>query len=56
VPNLTEGEYSVVAIDRSDEGDLQDPAMIDLLSRVATRVTIATEPRTQPLTVTRVRR
>ena len=56
IPNLTEGDYLVVAIDRSEEGDLQDPAFIELLSRAATRVSIATEPRAQALTVARVRR
>jgi hypothetical protein len=56
IPRLTSGDYVVVAIDRSEEGDLQDPAFIDLLSRGATRVAITTEARTQALTVTRVRR
>jgi hypothetical protein len=56
IPALTGGDYLVVAIDRSDEGDLQDPAFIALLSRAATRVTIATDARTQALTVARVRR
>jgi hypothetical protein len=56
IPNLTPGDYAVVAIDQADEGDLQDPAVIDGLSRVATRVAIAAEPHTQALTVTRVRR
>jgi len=56
IPNLTEGDYLVVAIDLSDEGDLQDPVFIELLSRAATRVSITTEPRVQALMVARVRR
>jgi hypothetical protein len=35
---------------------VQDPAFIELLARVSTRVTIASEPRTQTLTIARVRR
>jgi protocatechuate 3,4-dioxygenase beta subunit len=53
---LTEGDYLVVAIDRSEEGDVQDPAFILALARVATRVTIGSEARTQALTVARVGR
>lgn len=55
-PGLTEGDYLVVAIDRSEEGDVQDPAFIVALARVATRVTIGSEARTQALTVARVGR
>lgn len=53
---LTEGDYLVVAIDRSEEGDVQDPAFIEVLSRAAARVTIASDARTQALTVARVGR
>ncbi len=56
IANLTPGDYAAVAIDRSDEGDLQDPAFVDLLARVATPVTVADEPRTLALTVAAVRR
>jgi hypothetical protein len=56
VPNLTAGDYLAVAIDRGDEGDLQDPAFIEILSRAATRVSIAADARAQSLTVARVRR
>ena len=53
---LTEGDYLVVAIDRSEEGDVQDPAFIEVLARAAARVTIASDARTQALTVARVGR
>jgi hypothetical protein len=53
---LTDGDYLVVAIDRSDEGDVQDPAFIEALARVATRVTIGSEARTQALTIARLGR
>jgi len=56
IPNVAPGEYLAVAFDRSDEGDLQDPTYIDLLAKAATRVTVAIEPRTQDLSMARVRR
>ena len=56
IPGLTEGDYFVAAIDRSEEGDVQDPAFIEVLARAAARVTIATEAHTQALAVARVRR
>ena len=56
VMTLTPGEYLAIAIDRSDEGDLQDPAFIEALARGATKVTVGTDSRTQDLTITRVRR
>ncbi len=56
VANLTAGDYLVVAIDRSEEGDVQDPAFIEALARAGTRVSMTAEARTQALTVARVRR
>jgi hypothetical protein len=56
LPGLTAGDYLAVAIDRGDEGDLQDPAFIETLSRSATLVAIANDARTQALTVMPVRR
>lgn len=47
--NVPVGDYLVVALDRSNEGDMQDPAFIEALSRVATRVTIALDPVTLEL-------
>jgi hypothetical protein len=56
ITGLTEGDYFAAAIDRSEEGDVQDPAFIEVLARAAVRVTIATEAHTQALTIARVRR
>ena len=44
IANLPAGDYLVAAIDRANEGDMQNPAYIERLSRVATRVTIAADP------------
>jgi hypothetical protein len=54
IASLPAGDYLVAAIDRSSEGDMQNPTYVDLVSRVATRVTIATEPVTLPLARVRV--
>jgi hypothetical protein len=51
---LPAGDYLVAAIDRSSEGDMQDPAYIEQVSKVATRVTIATDSVTLPLPRVRV--
>jgi hypothetical protein len=56
IAGLAPGDYLVIAIDRSDEGDLQDPAFIEALSRGATKVTVTADARTQDLSITRVRR
>ena len=50
------GDYLIAALDRSDEGDMQDPAFIEALSRAATKVTVALEPVTLDLTRTKVAR
>jgi hypothetical protein len=54
IASLPAGDYLVAAIDRSSEGDMQNPAYIELVSKAATRVTIATESVTLPLTRVRV--
>jgi hypothetical protein len=54
VPNLPAGEYLVAAIDRTSEGDLQDPVFIEAVSRIATRVTVRADPVTLDLTKTKV--
>lgn len=54
IPNLPAGEYLVAAIDRASEGDLQDPAFIEALSRIGSRVTVASDPVTLDVTRARV--
>jgi len=54
--NVPVGDYLVVALDRSNEGDMQDPAFIEALSRVATKVTITLDAVTLDLQRTQVRR
>ncbi|MEO7189463.1 MAG: carboxypeptidase-like regulatory domain-containing protein [Vicinamibacterales bacterium] len=54
--NVPAGEYFAAAIDRADEGDVQDPAFIEVLSRIGTRVVVGVTPRTLDLAKTRVRR
>ena len=54
IAGLPAGDYMVAAIDRASEGDMQNPAYVDRLARVATRVTIGTDPVTQDLTKVRV--
>jgi hypothetical protein len=43
------GEYLLVALDRSAPADLQDPATVEALARVGTRITVATDPVTSNL-------
>ena len=52
VTGVGPGDYLIVAIDRGDDGDLQDPAYIELLSRVARPVRIGadSQPVTLPMT------
>jgi hypothetical protein len=52
--NVPPGDYLVAALDRSNEGDMQDPGFIEALARVATKVTIALDPVTLDLQRTRV--
>jgi len=54
VPNLAAGDYFAIAIDRSHEGDMQDPAYIEALARAGTRVTVNADPVTLALTRTQV--
>jgi hypothetical protein len=53
---LPPGDYLAVAVDRSGEGNLQDPAYIDVLSRAATRVTVTNPQQTLDLTTVRIKR
>jgi hypothetical protein len=52
--NVPPGDYLVASLDRANEGDMQDPAFIEVLSRVATKVTITLDPVTLELQRTRV--
>lgn len=52
--NVPVGDYLVVALDRANEGDMQDPAFIDALARVSTKVTVTLDPVTLELQRTRV--
>jgi len=54
IPNVPAGEYFAVAIDRSTDNDLQDPAVIEALSRLGTRFTVTTDPARVDLTKVRV--
>lgn len=49
VPNVPPGDYFIVAVDRATAGELQDPAYVEALSRVATRISVATDNVTQAL-------
>jgi hypothetical protein len=53
---LPPGEYLAVAVDRADEGNLQDPAFIEALSRLGTRVSIVSAKQTLDLTTMKVKR
>lgn len=54
VPNVPAGDYFIVAVDRATQGELQDPAYVELLSRVATRISVAADNVTQELNKVRV--
>ena len=54
IPNLPAGEYFAVAIDRATEADMQDPAVIEGLSRQGTRFTVTADPARVDLTKVRV--
>jgi len=53
---LPPGDYVAVAVDRSDEGNLQDPAFIEALSRLGTRVSVVTAKQSLDLTTMKVKR
>jgi protocatechuate 3,4-dioxygenase beta subunit len=53
---LPPGDYLAVAVDRADEGNLQDPAFIDALSRLGTRVSVVSAKQSQDLTTMKVKR
>ena len=55
-PVLPAGDYLVVAVDRSDEGNLQDPAYIEALSRLGTRVSVVSAKQTLDLSTMKVKR
>lgn len=52
--NLPPGDYFVAAVDRATEGDLQDPAYVEAVARVASRVTLGNDPAALDLTKVRV--
>ena len=54
IGNVPAGDYVIVAIDRANEGDTQDPAFIERLSRVGTRLTVGADPQTVSLTKAQV--
>lgn len=54
--NVLPGDYLIVAIARSDEGDTQDPAFFSRLAALATRVTVGTSTVSQSLHRVRVGR
>jgi len=43
-------------VDRADEGNLQDPAFIEALSRLGTRVSVVSAKQSQDLTTLKVKR
>ena len=53
---LPPGDYLAVAVDRADEGNLQDPAFIEALSRVGTRVSVVSAKQSLELTTMKVKR
>jgi hypothetical protein len=53
---LPAGDYLAVAVDRADEGNLQDPAFIEALSRLGTRVSVVGAKQSQDLTTMKVKR
>jgi len=53
---LPPGDYLAVAVDRADEGNLQDPAFIEALSRLGTRVSVVSAKQSQDLTTLKVKR
>lgn len=56
MPNVPPGDYFVVAIDRTGESDLQDPARVTALSKLATRAAVASEALSLELVKVRVNR
>jgi len=53
---LPAGDYLAVAVDRADEGNLQDPAFIEALSRLGTRVSVVSAKQSLDLTTLKVKR
>jgi hypothetical protein len=54
LPNVPVGEYFIIAVDRLNESDVQDPSRVDALSRVATRITVASTSQAVTLQKARV--
>jgi protocatechuate 3,4-dioxygenase beta subunit len=54
--SLPPGDYLAVAVDRADEGNLQDPAFTEALSRLGTRVSVVSAKQSQDLTTMKVKR
>jgi hypothetical protein len=53
IGNVPEGDYLLVALDRAAPADLQDPAHVEALARVGTRVTVVVDPVTATLDKTK---
>jgi hypothetical protein len=53
---LPAGDYLAVAVDRADEGNPQDPAFIEALSRLGTRISVVSAKQSQDLTTMKVKR
>ena len=53
---LPAGDYLAVAVDRADEGNLQDPAFIEALSRLGTRASVVSGKQSLDLTTLKVKR
>ncbi len=53
---LPAGDYLAVAVDRADEGNLQDPAFIEALSRLGTRASVVSAKQSLDLTTLKVKR
>jgi hypothetical protein len=56
VTQIAAGDYLAVAVDRADEGNLQDPAFIEALSRLGTRVSLVNAKQSLDLTTMKVKR
>jgi hypothetical protein len=54
VAGLRPGDYLVAAVDDSEAGELSDPAFIEAIARIGTRVTIGPGEQSQPLQVVKV--
>ena len=53
---LPPGDYVAVAVDRADEGNLQDPAFVEALARLGTRISVVSAKQALDLTTMKVKR